>query len=290
MQEKAFLESIAVKASAQEKPSGFAIASDSYKLRIIELEEETVIANKRVTSLTDRVHMLEAEIRAAHDHHTRHNATLQEKLANVETTNAVLKNALEGKKKKSKELKAKLELADFALQQRDEDGEGQDENAEQGGKEGGEKGTKEKDKEPKLPGSTSSGKFTTLTPAIIKSLGLVQNQDKAVESALHQRVQILEAELSAKTNDLAVLKLLSSTLEPQVKTLTQELTKAKQDAMENGEQVSDVVEILGEWQTALEAHDMELHEHLADESELPTDEEIRRLNKKVSSSTLSFYG
>jgi hypothetical protein len=232
--------------------------------------------------------MLEAEIRAAHEHHTRQNATLQEKLANVETANALLKNSLETKKQKSRELKAKLELADFALQQTQEDGEkdksaDQLENAEKGASTvAKENGYGDKEKEVRLPASTSSGKFSSLTPAIIKSLGLVQNQDKAVESVLNQRAQVLEAELSTKTNDLAVLKLLISTLEPQVKTLTQDLSKAKQDATDNGEQVSYVVEILGEWQTAMEAHDVELREHLEDESEVPTDEEIRRLNKKVS--------
>ena len=260
-----------------------------------------MIANKRVTSLTDRVHMLEAEIRAANEHHTRQNSTLQEKLANVQTDNALLKNSLSTLASQNEEFEVKLELAELALQQRqqEEDGEGKDENANQAEQpegvdrsastnlkqnDGGDKG-----KDAKLAPSGSSARLGGLTPVKTKSMGLVQSQDKTAEIALNQRIQVLEAELSTKTNDLAVLKLHLSTMEPQVKTLTQDLTKAKQNASDSGEQVGDVVEILGEWQTAMEAHDVELHEQLADDSEVPTDEEIRRLNKKVCTSNFTSF-
>lgn len=238
----------------------FAIASESYKLRILELEDEVTIANKRVTSLTDRVHMLEAEIRAANDHHTRHNANLQEKLANVETDNAVLKNNLATVTTEREELQARLE-------------ELEDDETKALRKENGE--------ERSIPTSASAPtKSVTLAPPVAKSSSLT-SVDKNAEAVLRQRIQVLEAELSAKTNDLAVLKLQTNTLEPQVKSLSHDLAKSQHDASENEEVVTNVIEILGEWQTATETNDAELRDYLADESEVSPEEEVRRFNKKV---------
>jgi len=243
----------------------FAIASESYKLRILELEDEVTIANKRVTSLTDRVHMLEAEIRAANDHHTRHNANLQEKLANVETDNAVLKNNF-----------AKLTVEKEALE------------IHLGELDDGVKTRENGEVETKITTSASSpAKKSTLAPPVPKSSSL-SAVDKNAESLLRQRIQVLEAELSAKTNDLAVLKLQTNTLEPQVKSLTQDLAKSQQGASDNEEMVTNVVEILGEWQTATEGNDAELRDYLADESEVTPDEEVRRFNKKVIPFSLLF--
>lgn len=193
-------------------------------MRIIELEEEVGSANKRVSSLQDRIHMLEAEIRAAHDHHTRTNANLQEKVAVLESSNAVLKNSL------AEATKAASLAANLA---------------------------------PKA------------------SSALAPPSEKGEVAALRQRIHALESELSTKTNDLAALKHHSSTLEPQLKSLMEEAANSKQEASERGGQVRDILEILGEWQAAVEAHDTELREYLADESEVPANEEIRRLNKKV---------
>lgn len=205
--------------------------------------------------------MLEAEIRAANDHHTRHNSSLQEKLANVETDNAVVKNNLATVSAERDELAARLA------------------EVEEGGSlspsSSADKGKKRED-------GPHDAKPTTLAPPVAKSSS-VPAVDKNVEAVLRQRLHVLEAELSAKTNDLAVLKLQTSTLEPQVKTLTHDLVKAQQDATDNQEMVTNVVEILGEWQTATETNDSELRDYLADESEVSPEEEVRRFNKKVSS-------
>ncbi len=93
----------------------------------------------------------------------------------------------------------------------------------------------------------------------------------------------------AKTNDLAVLKHQLSALEPQTKLLSEELAKVKQEFGEKNAQVLDVAEVLSEWQAAVEAHDAELREYAGDEgSEAPPNEEIRRLNKKVSVNAIKF--
>ncbi len=78
VKEKAFLDSIAQ--NIHDKSDGVGVAGESYKLRIVELEDDLSVAKRRATSLQERLHFLEMELKASNEHHTKQNANLQEKI------------------------------------------------------------------------------------------------------------------------------------------------------------------------------------------------------------------